>query len=123
MTGSWTVHLPGYTRLPLSLNEQLHWAKAARIKKQLGTDAWAMLRHHKVPKGLQRVSVELHYRPSVRRARDEDNCSPTLKVICDAVVKFGVVPDDSHEFLTSGSRIDAVVRDAALLYFVVTDLS
>lgn len=115
----WVVDLP-YRKPPLSQNDRLHWAARMRIKDQLESDTIQMARFVKLPKGLLRVAVELHYRPGThRKRRDEDNLASTLKVCCDAMVKYGLCPDDSHEFLTSCSRIDPVCSTNPGLYLVV----
>ena len=41
------------------------------------------------------ANVTLHYRPKDRRRRDADGMFPTLKACLDALVKTGVLPDDS----------------------------
>jgi hypothetical protein len=37
----------------------------------------------KLPKQLARVEIVLHWQPSTRRHRDEDNILPTLKPLID----------------------------------------
>ena len=41
------------------------------------------------------AEVTLHFRPKDKRRRDADGLAPTLKVVLDALVTEGVLPDDS----------------------------
>ena len=47
------------------------------------------------PRAVVGAEVTLHYRPKNRQRRDADGLFPTLKVVQDALVKAGVLPDDS----------------------------
>jgi hypothetical protein len=121
----WRVDiLGGYHKPPLSLNKRMHWALQSRLRQQLFNDTLLSVRAAKLPRGLDRVSVEFHYVPATkRRQRDEDNLAPNLKACCDALVVYGLVPDDSNEYLTSGSRIDPINRTNPGLYLLIADLS
>lgn len=119
----WQLDIPGYRKPPLSLNTKTHWAPQHRLRVDLMDAVIWTAKALKLPRHLERVSVELHYRPASRRRRDEDNLAPTLKACCDALVLYGLVPDDSHEYLTSASRIDPVNSMKPGLYLLITDLS
>lgn len=119
----WRIDLPGYRKVPLSQNDRSHWRSTHRDRIDLMDATMWMAKLVKLPTGLQRVSVELHYVPATRRRRDEDNMAPTLKACCDALVMYKLVPDDSHEYLTSASRIDPVNSRKCGLYLLVADLS
>lgn len=94
---SWTLHLP-MTR-PLSLNDrQNRWAHNRDVQ-QVKNDTILLSRHHRVPR-LQRASVVLHYAPPDRRRRDALNLVATLKVVEDAIVAAGCLPDDCEPYLT-----------------------
>ena len=41
------------------------------------------------------AEVTLHFRPKDKRRRDADGLAPTLKVVLDALVTEGILPDDS----------------------------
>jgi hypothetical protein len=41
------------------------------------------------------AEVTLHFRPATKHRRDADGMFPTLKVCQDALVRNGVIPDDS----------------------------
>lgn len=47
------------------------------------------------PRPVVGANVSLHLRPATRRRRDADGLFPTLKVVQDALVLEGVLPDDS----------------------------
>jgi hypothetical protein len=107
MTGPFIVPLP-YDRPPLSMNKRLHHMAEYRVREQIRTDVLALARFYKLPKGLERVHVVLHWSPIVRRTRDTDNPGPTVKAILDALKPgtpkkpgHGLVPDDDSEHVSS----------------------
>jgi hypothetical protein len=114
MTGPFVVPLP-YDRPPLSMNKRLHHMAEYRVREQIRTDVLALARFYKLPKGLDRVHVVLHWSPIVRRSRDTDNPAPTVKAIIDALKVgtpkkpgYGLVPDDDSEHVSSGVVIHPV---------------
>lgn len=65
-----------------------------------------LARSHKLPRGLDYVTVQMHYRPRDNRRRDTDNLVATLKPVCDALASgtakhpgYGLVADDTPEFM------------------------
>lgn len=52
---------------------------------------------------VDRAHVALHFRPADRRRRDADGMFPTLKVLQDALVREGVLPDDSWVHVPSAT--------------------
>lgn len=99
MTRVLEIELP-YSTPPLSANQRLHWAQAAKIKKQLRQDARVLARFARLPKNLQHVTVGLRYQPRDRRRRDPSNILPTQKPLLDGLVDYGLVPDDDQRFVT-----------------------
>jgi crossover junction endodeoxyribonuclease RusA len=98
MTGrSWTIVLP--LQRPLSLNDRGHWAPKAAKVAQLRSDVLVLCRAKKIPR-LQRIQVQLYYRPRDRRTRDAENLVTTLKPCTDGVVDAKVIPDDCEPYLT-----------------------
>lgn len=70
--------------VPLSLNDRMHWAAkanaVARVKSVVRNAVMATDIPH-----LDRVHVEMHYRPKTNRFRDIDNTVATLKPAIDAL--------------------------------------
>lgn len=109
MTRQWTLRLV-YMRLPLSLNDRLHWAEVARAKRNLRDRVRLMTRAQKIPR-LDRIHIQMHWTPAVVRPRDEDNCMLTQKVMVDGLRDYaptkrdpagwvGIVPDDTPDHVT-----------------------
>ena len=117
----WTVDLP-YQRPPLSLNDRMHWALRNTWHGQLRTDAHNLALHHKLPKGLARVGVTLHYQPRTAGRRDEINIQATLKPLIDGLVDYGLVADDDSEHVTSGTVIEATAAKGRV-WLTISDLS
>jgi len=87
------IPLP-WTKPPQSLNDrQHHHVKALATAKALA-EACEAVRAADVPP-LVGAEVTLHYRVPDKRRRDADNLAPCLKVVQDALVFEGVLPDDS----------------------------
>lgn len=98
------LELP-WTAPPLSLNDsgQTRGARMAHARKRAevrGT-VHRLARAAKLPRGLDHVTVQLHYRPRDNRRRDTDNLAATAKPAYDALAAgtvkhpgYGMVPDD-----------------------------
>lgn len=93
----WEFQLPILT--PLSLNDRLHWRVKAEKVAELRQMGWGLAKHHKLPKGMQRIRVTLIYRPRDRRRRDVDNLVATLKPLIDGLVDARIVRDDTPEHI------------------------
>lgn len=79
----WTLLLP-YQTPPLSLNDRMHYAvKARTVRNLIGQVRW-LARAQKIPR-LERIHVQLHYRPARAGVRDEDNLVATLKPCIDGL--------------------------------------
>lgn len=81
---------------PLTQNQlrRLHPLREAALKKTALNEARWAIRAAK-PTPLIYADVVLHWRMPDRRRRDGDGAAPTLKVVLDALVKEGVLPEDS----------------------------
>jgi Holliday junction resolvase RusA-like endonuclease len=99
MTESAIVQLP-WSKPPLSMNDRPHHMTRARLTKGMRRDAHMLADDSRLPRGLDRVQVALHYRPRDRRRRDSDNLMPVLKALCDGLVDYGLVADDTPELMT-----------------------
>jgi crossover junction endodeoxyribonuclease RusA len=109
MTTQWVIDLP-YPAPPLSLNKRMHYRSEARVRKQIHSDVAVLARVLKIPKGLQRVEIVLHWQARVIRRRDSDNPTPTLKACIDALTKYGLVEDDDAEHVTSRCVIEPLAK-------------
>lgn len=84
----------------LNLNVNLHWAPRNKRVQAWRHGAHIVARHQKLPKGLQRVQVDAYVWKASRRRYDPHNLMPTLKPVIDGLVTdYGLIPDDSSEYL------------------------
>ena len=118
-----TVILPlPFSAPPLSLNDGgasrgAAFAKA-KVRKGIRQAVCKLAALAYVPRDVEHVTVQLHYRPRDNRRRDTDNLVATLKPICDALtpsklarisprtgrpvpaqVGYGMVPDDTPQYM------------------------
>jgi len=118
---AWTLVLP-YDKPPLSLNSRDIWQARHRKVGQLINDTLILIRQQRIPK-LARLAVELHYQPARRRRADKINLCATLKVIEDATVAAGLVPDDVEKYVDSPMpTIDPPSNSEGRLYAIVREL-
>lgn len=115
------INLP-YQAPPLSLNGRQHRHALAGTTRHVRADAVWLARATKLPKGVPSCSVQLHYRPPDNRRRDADNLVATLKPLCDGMVDYGLVPDDTPRFMGKPEPIihRAVKGQPGKLWLVVT---
>jgi crossover junction endodeoxyribonuclease RusA len=117
---AWTLALP-YARPPLTANQRLHWLSQSTVRTKLISDVQWLARQQHIP-AMARCSVSLHWAPIDRRRRDADNLVPTLKVACDALVRIGVVADDTpglmHKYMPV---IEPPEKPARLWLYITTD--
>ncbi|MFJ5106673.1 MULTISPECIES: hypothetical protein [unclassified Glutamicibacter] len=84
----------------LNLNVNLHWAPRNRRAQAWRHGAHIYARQAKLPKGLQRVQVDAYVWKKTRVRYDPHNLMPTLKPVIDGLVTdYGLIPDDSSEYL------------------------
>ena len=108
---------------PLNLNvqrKQQHWQ--IYRDKNTWTEALILaLRRKRIP-ACERVTVQLIYVPRDARRRDPLNLVASLKVVEDAVVKVGIIPDDDPHHLESlMPLIDAPEKDPATRLVVIVE--
>lgn len=117
----WEMDLPWSK--PLSMNDRGHWSKRAAEVAQYRQDAGWAAREAKIPK-CERVRVTLVYEPRDQRRRDPLNLTATLKVVQDALVDVGVIPDDTIEYMeTVTPLIDAPNGKQGRLWALVEKLA
>lgn len=90
-----TIALP-WTEPPATQNQlrRMHHMAEAAVKRAALLEARSAIRAKGVP-FMAGAIVILHWRQPDRRRRDGDGAAPTLKVCLDALVKEGVLADDS----------------------------
>lgn len=93
----------GFSAPPLSMNDRgmskgAAMAKAAKVK-DIRETACILAKSNGLPKGLDYVVCELHYRPRDNRRRDTDNLTATAKPLYDGLVDYGLVPDDIPQYM------------------------
>ncbi|MBF5002362.1 hypothetical protein IRT45_35180 [Nocardia sp. BSTN01] len=89
-----TIKLP-WSSPPLSMNDSgatrgAVFAKAGKIT-EIRLIMIGLARKAKLPKGVERATITLHYRPRDNRARDSINLAPTVKAIVDGLTPQKVV--------------------------------
>lgn len=120
----WTLALP-FQKPPLTLNMRLHHMARWRLEQELQTTARVLARAHKVPM-CDRISVELHWRPKTRRARDGDNLFATVKPLIDGLRKAGVIADDDSTRVVHRNPVIHSPETAVphgVLWLVITELT
>lgn len=100
-----TVYTLTVPWVPPSLNvwNRMHWAKRYKLKQQLQYEIQMELRRkgNVCPK-FQKVELRAVLMFMLDRRRDSDNFGAVLwKIVQDALVAGGVIPDDDAEHCTS----------------------
>ncbi|MFI5784063.1 hypothetical protein [Nocardia sp. NPDC051570] len=134
-----------YSRPPLSMKDSgvsrgATFAKA-RARKQIRKDVCRLAAIAFLPRGVDHVTVQLHYRPRDNRVRDTDNLWATLKPACDALtvgktagvsrrtkravpaqLGYGMVQDDSPRWMAKPEPIihEAVQGEPGSLWLELT---
>jgi len=95
------------------------YARANEVKQAKVEAQWAIRAAHLTP--VVGAEVTLHYRPATRQRRDADGLFPTLKVVQDALVAEGVLPDDSWVCVPSATcRIHEPNGEPAAMWLQLT---
>lgn len=89
-----------WTKPPLNMNQRLHWAKKNRISRAIRRDTALLARHTRLPRTCAHATIRLVYYPPDKRTRDADNLTATLKPVCDGLVDYGLVVDDTPAYMT-----------------------
>ena len=96
------IRLP-WTKPILTMNQSTTskgalYARNAKVQNL--RQAISVLAHiHDLPKGCTYARVQLCYLPPDNRRRDTDNLVATLKPLCDGLVDYGLVSDDTPQFM------------------------
>lgn len=94
---SWTVTIPAPT-VWLNANRGLHWTQRAVAVKVWRDAAHVYAKQAKLPR-LDRIHIGAVLFFPDRRKRDAHNYYPTLKACVDGLVDYGLIVDDSTEYL------------------------
>jgi Holliday junction resolvase RusA-like endonuclease len=101
----------------LSMNDRMHWRPKAKLAatwlhtaRIAAHPARVKARWTPVP-----VTITVTLPVADRRRRDPHNYYPTVKVIVDAIVRAGIVPDDNSAWVTTTEPILVVgARDVVV---------
>lgn len=116
------IPLP-WDRPPLSGNRTRGnpHARANEVKLAKEQAQWA-IRVARLPR-LTGAEITLCFRVADNRRRDADNLAPTLKVVQDALVAEGVIPDDSWVHIPSATcRIHPPTPDGPAMWLALEPL-
>jgi crossover junction endodeoxyribonuclease RusA len=69
----------------------------------------------KLPKGCEKVDVTLTWHPRARFRTDALNLAPMLKAATDGLVDYGLIPDDTPQYITEHCRIGEPAQPAHFL--------
>lgn len=95
---AWRLELG--TRPPLSMNDRRHWTASSKAVKQLRHLTATRAASLGLPKNLEHISTQLVWLTPDKRRRDEDNITSTAKAAWDGLVDYGIVPDDTPNYMT-----------------------
>lgn len=120
----YVIQLPWHSP-PLTMNSRASRIEEWRLANVI-RDAVMLLAKGKVPRESYPVTVELVWYKGDNRVADSDNIATTLKYCIDALVRIGVLPDDSPRYVVRTSQrviprsLDPADRRLPSMYLVVT---
>lgn len=82
----------------ISANDRLHWAKKARLTKTWRDAGLVYARRERLPR-LDRAEIRVHVHKTTARKFDPANLAPVAKACVDGFVDYGLLEDDSAEYL------------------------
>lgn len=98
----------------LSMNERTHWAPRAEKTRQWRTLARFTAAQQKLPMSLPGVHIIAHVHKTNNRSYDVHNLLPTMKAVVDGLVTdYGLLPDDSNQYLTGPDMRHGEKQDTA----------
>lgn len=111
MGEQWTLTIPAPAPILSANDTGGHWAKTAPAISEWRRASCTWARQAKLPKGLELVEIHLDLWFPVRRDRDRENYSATLKPIIDGLtaprcrgqVGYGLIPNDTPTYLAASS--------------------
>lgn len=88
-----------YRVAPITENGRYHHMQKAALVRSVVETTWWLAREARIP-ALGRCAVELTWLVNTRVRRDVENIVPTFKAMCDGLVRYGVVADDTPDLMT-----------------------
>ncbi len=85
----------------LSANHRQHHMARARLVRAWRSAARWNARAEQLPRGLDRIHIELTFHQPAGRGRTRDvmNLAPTAKAVIDGLTDYGLTPDDSNRYV------------------------
>lgn len=134
-TRTWTLLIPAPAKM-YSANTRVHWRRTYEARKAWREATFVYAQQAKLPKGLDKVRIDVVVHFTVNRGRDNENYSPfVLKPIADGLARphgsspgYLLITDDTPEFLdgpfvTVGAKVDKRQYPLGLAVVTITDLS
>jgi crossover junction endodeoxyribonuclease RusA len=110
----WTITIE--SALPmLNLNQRYHWAKKAQLTKHWRRLAFVNAMAAELPKDLGRVHIVAHVVKPTSRQYDVHNLLPTLKAAVDGLVDYGLIQDDTNQYLVGPDLRQGGKGNAAII--------
>lgn len=106
------------------MNSRDSWPVQRQLAKGIMRDT-AFVAQGKVPRDIYPITVELIWYKGDNRVADSDNIAATLKPCIDALVRMGVLPNDSPEYVVRTSqrviprKLDPHDRTTPAMFLVV----
>ena len=92
-----------YTPPSLNIWHHLHWAQRLRFQREWTEAIWALCNEPRVPP-MDKVHLSATIYFKENRRRDHDNFESTLKKMAqDALVKIGIISDDTSAYVEWGA--------------------
>lgn len=115
----WTLTIPAPAAF-MSLNDRPHWARRAKLTRLWRGAAHVYARQAKLPCGLAGAHVQVSVVKATARSYDVHNLMPTAKAAIDGLIDYGLLADDSNEYLT-GPDLRPGGKGAPALVITVTE--
>lgn len=122
---SLTLTIPGR---PMTSNDRAHWRPRARQTAALRRDAyeraleaWGPVR--RIPTLRFPVAIVVADLCRTANLRDVCSCAPAAKAVIDGLVDFGILPDDSPEYVSSTTYLQPVKAGRDELVFTISEVS
>lgn len=111
-----------YPARPFTLNDRLHHHAKAKLNTEWRDAFTLMARAHKMPKGLDHITVIVrHHFTDQRYVPDCDNSAPAAKAAIDGLVAAGVITDDGPRWVGPVTYELPVLGPQAGLELIVID--
>lgn len=117
----WVIAIPPGTVL-LNANNRMHWAKAYRVKRNILEIAQQLATIQSLPRLEKARAMGLLHQPD-KRHRDPHNWAPTFKECVDGIVRAGVLPDDSSDYLIDDGIKDGAPAGRLSFSLVITEIA